>query len=101
MVWYSTLFDSGSDGDLVFVVKQQLDMIPQVKKHVAKEWSTSTGNFVTKYAGVLELVFPEFSKSKFFFCELQYCHSSKKQKASLQYYIGCRNPSTIWFTTIF
>lgn len=66
-VWYNNLLDSGLDGNLIFVTQDQLKMIPHVKKGVANEWQTATGTFVTKYVGVLELMFQAFSRSIVFF----------------------------------
>ena len=95
-VWYKTLLDSGSDGDLIFVTKEQLKQIPQVKKNVANEWSTSTGKFVTKYIGVLEFMFTAFSRSKVFSVNCDIVIVPKGKKNYLQCYTRHRNPSTIW-----
>ena len=63
-------------------------MIPQVKKDIANEWSTSTGKFVTKYVGVLELMFPSFSRSKGFSVNCGIVIVTKSQKPTFSIILG-------------
>jgi hypothetical protein len=65
-VWWRTLLDSGSDGDLLFITKSQLKNIPHEKRYAAETWQTSNGTFTTTLVGNLEMMFPAFSKSKIF-----------------------------------
>ena len=65
-VWWQTLLDSGSDGDLLFITKKQLKNIPYEKRYAAKKWQTSTGTFKTTHVGNLDIMFPAFSRSKIF-----------------------------------
>ena len=65
-VWWQTLLDSGSDGDLLFITKEQLKNIPYEKRYAAEKWQTSTGTFKTTLVGNLDIMFPAFSRSKIF-----------------------------------
>ena len=65
-VWWRTLLDSGSDGDLLFITKEQMKNIPNQKRYAAEKWQTSNGTFKTTHVGNLEMMFPAFSKSKIF-----------------------------------
>ena len=63
---WTVLIDSGSDGNLIFVTKEGLKNIPHVKRYAPSKWETSNGTFKTTKVGNLELLFPDFSRSKFF-----------------------------------
>ena len=63
-VWWRILLDSGSDGNLLFITKQQMKNIPNEKRHAAKTWQTSNGTFKATHVGNLYLTFPAFSESK-------------------------------------
>ena len=63
---WRVLLDSGSDGDLIFITKKDLKNIPHKKRYAPETWETSNGTFKTTKVGELELIFPEFSRSKLF-----------------------------------
>ncbi len=63
------LFDSGSDGNLVFVNKDKTMLLPSSKKLVPKFWNTSNGMFQTKRKSRIELNFFRYSDSKRFLVE--------------------------------
>ena len=65
-VWWRTLLDSGSDGDLLFTTTRQMKKIPSKKRYTAKTWQTLNETFKTTHVGNLEIIFPAFSKSKIF-----------------------------------
>jgi hypothetical protein len=58
------LLDSGSDGNLVFVDKDKLMLLPSSKRLVPQLWNTSNGRFQTKQKADIELNFFEYSDSK-------------------------------------
>ncbi len=58
------LLDSGSDGDLVFVDKDKLMLLPSSKRLVPQSWNSSNGMFQTKQKAKIELNFFEYSNSK-------------------------------------
>ena len=59
------LFDSGSDGDLLFIPKgSSKKQIPYCTRTIAQNWRTSNGHFSTDRIADLELIFPEYSHSK-------------------------------------
>ena len=63
---WRVLLDSGSDGDLIFITKKNLKNIPHKKRYSPEKWETSNGTFKTTKVGSLELIFPDFSRSKIF-----------------------------------
>ena len=65
-VWWQTLLDSGSDGDLLFVSKRALKHIQHDERMEPETWQSSTGTFKTTHVGNLEVMFPAFSRSKIF-----------------------------------
>jgi hypothetical protein len=62
LVW--VLLDSGSDGNLVFVNKDKLMLLPSLKRLVPQSWNTLNGMFQTKRKAGIELNFFEYSNSK-------------------------------------
>ena len=58
------MLDSGSDGDLLFVHEGSKVVIPYKERYAPQKWRTSNGTFKTTNVGILDLNFPEFSKSK-------------------------------------
>ena len=62
-VWW-VLFDSGSDGDIVFVTKAQGKRLNTQAKLHKQVWQTSVGAFSTKEAASVDLTFPDFNQSK-------------------------------------
>ena len=62
---WRVLFDSGSDGDLLFVKKgSKKEKIPFFPRKFAQNWTTSNGSFTTDRQADLEVVLPEYSHSK-------------------------------------
>jgi hypothetical protein len=45
------LLDTGSSGDLLFIVKSSQKYIPTLKRAVPQSWGTSNGTFITKKGG--------------------------------------------------
>jgi hypothetical protein len=58
------LFDSGSDGDLIFIDKDKPMLLPSAKRLVPQSWNTSSGRFQTTRRAEIELNFFGYSKSK-------------------------------------
>jgi hypothetical protein len=58
------LLDSGSEGDLIFVDKDKLMLLPSSKKLVPQLWNTLNGRYQTKWKAEIELNFFEYSNSK-------------------------------------
>ena len=67
---WRVLLDSGSDGDLAFVHKKDLKNIHYTDRFHPIKWETSNGAFTTTKVGNLDLLFPEFSRSKRFFARI-------------------------------
>jgi hypothetical protein len=67
LVW--VLFDSGSEGDFVFVNKDKPMLLPSSKRLVPQLWNTSNGMFQTKCEARIELNFLKYSDSNRFFVE--------------------------------
>jgi hypothetical protein len=53
------LLDFGSDGDLVFVNKDKLMLLPFSKRLVPQSWNTLNGMFQTKQKAEIEVNFFE------------------------------------------
>jgi hypothetical protein len=51
------LLDSGSDGNLVFINKDEPMLLPSSKRLVPQSWNTSNGIFQTKHKAGIELNF--------------------------------------------
>ncbi len=62
LVWI--LLDSGSDGDLIFVDKDNSMLLPSSKRLVPQSWNTLNGRFQTTRKAEIELNFFEYSNSK-------------------------------------
>jgi hypothetical protein len=61
------LLDSGSDGNLVFVIKDKLMLLPYSKRLVPLLLNTLNGIFHTKHKARIELNFFEYSDSNRFY----------------------------------
>jgi hypothetical protein len=68
LVW--VLLDSGFDGNLVFINKDKIVLLPSSKRLIPRSWNTSNGMFQTKHKAEIELNFFEYSNSKRFLVEL-------------------------------
>jgi hypothetical protein len=76
------LLDSGSDGNLVFVDKDKLMLLPSTKQLVPQSWNTSNGMFQTKRMAEIELNFLEYFDSKRYLAEpdiVEYDRNNKPQ----------------------
>ena len=64
------LFDSGSDGDILFLPKKKMKNLPWelVNRAYPVTWGTSSGSFDTTVQAKLRMLLPEFSQSKIFDC---------------------------------
>jgi hypothetical protein len=58
------LFDFGSIGDLLFMIKGSSKCISVVEQVVPQSWGTSNGTFITDKVGDIEISFVEYSASK-------------------------------------
>ena len=58
------LLDTGSDGDLMFLQKGRKSYVPFKERYAPQTWRTSNGLVCTTRVANLDLIFPEFSKSK-------------------------------------
>jgi hypothetical protein len=69
LVW--VLSDSGSDGNLIFVSKEEPILLPYYSKRLVPEllWKTLNGIFPTKHKARVELNFFEYSDSKRYYSE--------------------------------
>jgi hypothetical protein len=67
IVWI--LFDSGSDGGLVFVNKDKPMLLPYLKRLVPQLQNTSNGIFQIKRKARVELNFLDYSDSKRYYSE--------------------------------
>jgi len=61
--------DSGSDGDLVCVNKDNPMLLPYSKRLVPQSWNTLNGIFQTKCKARVELNFFDYSDSKWYYSE--------------------------------
>ena len=58
------LFDSGSEGDLFFVRRKDLEPYDSYEKAFPTSWGTSSGRFKTRMMAKINLLLPEFSQNK-------------------------------------
>jgi hypothetical protein len=63
------LLHSGSDGELVFINKDKLTLLPSLKRQVPQSWNTLNRMFQTKRKAEIELNFFEYSDSKRYLAE--------------------------------
>ena len=62
-IW-RVLFDSGSDGDIVFIPKSKKYMLNTQEKLNPQRWQTSIGVFKTEEVASVDLTFPEYNETK-------------------------------------
>jgi hypothetical protein len=86
LVW--VLLDSGSDGDLVFVDKDEPMLLPSSKRLVPQLWTTLNGMFQTKQKAEIELNFFEYSNSKRYFAEPDIIEYDKINKPQYDLILG-------------
>jgi hypothetical protein len=58
------LFDSGSEGDLFFVRKKDIEPYESYETAFPTSWGTSSGRFKTRMMAKINLLLPEFSQNK-------------------------------------
>jgi hypothetical protein len=74
------LLDSGSDGVLVFVNKDNPMLLPYSKRLVPQSWNTSNGIFQIKCKARVELNFFDYSDSKWYYSEPDVVEERKDSK---------------------
>ena len=62
-VW-KVLLDSGSSGDILFRHANETCDVPFKERFRPQNWRTSNGTFTTNKVGILDILFPQFSRSK-------------------------------------
>lgn len=74
------LFDSGSEGDIAFIPKDELKYHSLTQRAYPTQWNTSSGGFETKYIANLDMLFPEFSQNKILTCkpDVKVCSTGHK-----------------------
>ncbi len=82
------LLDSGSDGDLVFVDKDNTILLPYSKRLVPQSWNTSNGIFHTKHKAGVELNFFDYSDSKRYYAEPDVVKYDEKSKPQYDLILG-------------
>ena len=62
---YRVLFDSGSDGDILFTRTRVGERVPARERVAPQKWRTSCGTFETSKVGEdLDFLLPEFSETR-------------------------------------
>ncbi len=84
------LLDSGSDGNLVFVNKDEPMLLPSSERLVSQLWNTSNGMFQTKRKAEIELNFFEYSNSKRYLAELDIVEYDKNNKPQYGLILGVK-----------
>ena len=82
------LVDSDSDGDLVFVDKDKLMLLPSSKKLLQQSWNTLNGMFQTKCKAEIELNFFEYSDSKRYHVEPDVVKYDKNNRLQYDLILG-------------
>jgi hypothetical protein len=84
------LLDSGSDGNLVFVVKDKPMLLPSSKRLVPQSWNTLNGMFQTKRKAEIELNFFEYSNSKRYLAEPDIVRYDKNNRPQYDLVLGVK-----------
>jgi hypothetical protein len=84
------LLDSGSDGDLIFVNKDKLMLLPNLKRLVPQLGNTLNGIFQMGCKARLELNFFEYSDSKRFHLETNVVKYDKDVSSSMTSFLALR-----------
>ena len=58
------LFDSDSDRDILFMIKEERDQLQTQSRAHPQQWKMSVGAFQTNEVGVVGLIFPDFNQFK-------------------------------------
>ncbi len=84
------LLDSGSDGDLVFVDKDKLMLLPSSKRLVPQSWNTLNGMFQTKRKAEIKLNFFEYSNIKRYLAEPDIVKYNKNNRPQYDLILGVK-----------
>jgi hypothetical protein len=84
------LLDSGSDGDLVFVDKDNPMLLPSSKRLVPQSWNTSNGMFQTIQKAEINLNFFEYSDSIRYLAEPDIIEYDKINKPQYDLILGVK-----------
>jgi hypothetical protein len=84
------LLDSGSDGNLVFIVKDKPMLLPSSKRLVPQSWNTLNGMFQTKHKAEIELNFFEYSNSKRYLAEPYIVEYDKNNRPQYDLVLGVK-----------
>ncbi len=84
------LLDSGSDGDLVFIVKDKPMLLPSSKRLVPQSWNTLNGMFQTKHKAEIELNFFEYSNSTRYLAEPDIVEYDKNNRPQYDLILGVK-----------
>jgi len=82
------LFDSGSDGDILFHEKGTPKHFSTLRRQVLMKWHTSSGNFYTNERACIDLQFFNYSESKRYSLEPDVVEFEKKNKPMFDLIIG-------------
>jgi hypothetical protein len=84
------LLDSGSDGDLFFLDKNEPMLLPSLKRLVPQSWNTLNGMFQTKQKAEIELNFFEYSDAKRYLAEPDIVKYDKINKPQYDLILGVK-----------
>jgi hypothetical protein len=87
-VW--VLLDSGSDGDLIFVSKDKVMLLPYSKRLFPQSWNTLHGIFQTRCKARVKLNFFDYSESKRFYMEHDVVEYDKDSKLQYDLILGTK-----------
>jgi hypothetical protein len=82
------LLDSGSDGDLIFVNKDKLMLLPYSKRLVPQSWNTLNGVLQMRRKAWVELNFFEYSDSKRYHVEPDVVEYDKDNRPQYDLILG-------------
>jgi hypothetical protein len=91
------LLDSGSDGDLLFVDKDKIMLLPSSKRLVPQLWNTLNGMFQTKRKAEIELNFFEYSDSKRYLAEPDIVEYDKNNRPQYDLILGVKNHEKVCY----
>ncbi len=82
------LLDSGSDGNLIFVNKDEPMLLPYSKRLVPQSWNTSNGIFQMRRIARVELNFLKYSDSKRYYVEPDVVEYNKDNRPQYDLILG-------------
>jgi hypothetical protein len=95
------LLDSGSDGVLMFHEKGTPKSYPHLIRQIPKSWSTSNGIFHTKGKDSFQVIFFEYSNSKFVTLQPEIDEFEAEDKPAFDLIIGTNTMEAIGIILIF